>query len=73
MEIPRAKKLLLKIDLFPDLCIREVPYEIEIEVPCGETTCKKTVTKNRSVTGPCWADQAQEDSLFNNGTNVLLI
>ena len=62
-----------KNNLFPDLCIREVPYEIEIEVPCGETTCKKTVTKNRSVTGPCWADQAQEDSLFNNGTYFLLI
>ena len=52
----------------PDLCIREVPYDIEIEVPCGDTTCKKTVTKNRSVSGPCWTDQAQEDSLFNNGT-----
>ena len=53
-----------------DLCIQEVPYEHEIEVPCGDSTCTKTVTKYRTVSGPCWGDRAQDDAAFNNGLFV---
>lgn len=46
-----------------DLCTNRVSYDVIIKVPCGEGVCEKTVTKYRTVSGPCWNVALQDQSL----------